>query len=97
MRQRRAAPGRHVPDDSLCRGPGNLSQAMGISLAENRLDLTTSRLRIEDRGIRIGAVVWGPRIGIRVGVDKPWRCWVEGHPGVSGSRRPRLSVVASAS
>jgi DNA-3-methyladenine glycosylase len=97
MRQRRAAPGRNVPDDSLCRGPGNLSQAMGISLAENRLDLTTSRLRIEDRGIRIGAVVWGPRIGIRVGVDKPWRCWVEGHPGVSGSRRPRLSVVASAS
>ena len=45
-------------------------QAVDRSLAENRLDLTTSRLRIEDRGIRIGAVVWGPRIGIRVGVDK---------------------------
>jgi DNA-3-methyladenine glycosylase len=86
-RRRRSSSGRPVPVTSLCRGPGNLSQALGISLAENRLDLTASRLRIEDRGIRAGAIVWGPRVGIRVGVDKAWRAWVEGHPGVSRSRR----------
>ena len=46
MRRRRArpakgrrAPGRVRPDSTLCRGPGNLTTAMGITLAENRLDL----------------------------------------------------------
>ena len=68
----------------LCRGPGNVTMAMGITLAENRLDLLGDRLYIEDRGIRVGAIAWGPRIGIRVGTDQPWRAWVIGHPSVSG-------------
>ncbi len=34
----------------LCRGPGNLTRAMGISLRRNRFDLTSGPLRIEDRG-----------------------------------------------
>jgi DNA-3-methyladenine glycosylase len=67
----------------LCRGPGNLTQALGITLAENTLDLTRSRLRIEDRGIDAGPVSWGPRIGIRVAVKRPWRCSVVGNPAVS--------------
>ena len=90
MRRRRTTAGRSVPDDALCRGPGNLSRAMGISLLENYFDMTTSRLRIEDRGFDVGAAMWGPRIGIRVGVDRPWRCWMAGHPCVSrnaGSRQ----------
>ena len=70
----------------LCRGPGNLTQAMGITLAENRLDLLSSRLRIEDHGVRVGAIAWGPRIGIRVGTDYPWRAHVANHPAVSGPR-----------
>src|SRR4029078_13348714 len=32
----------------LCRGPGNLTAALAIGLAQNRLDLTSSRLTIED-------------------------------------------------
>jgi DNA-3-methyladenine glycosylase len=68
----------------LCRGPGNVTMAMGITLAENRLDLLGDRLYIEDRGIRTGAIAWGPRIGIRVGTDQPWRACVIGHPSVSG-------------
>ena len=63
-----------------CRGPGNLTRALGITLTDNLLDLTSSRLRIEDRGHRCGRVSWGPRIGIRVGVEHPWRCWIAGHP-----------------
>jgi len=69
----------------LCRGPGNLTMAMGITLAENRVDLLGSRLFIEDRGIRLGPIAWGPRIGIRVGTEHPWRVCVAGHPAVSGS------------
>lgn len=86
MQRRRASGRRTIAEFDLCRGPGNLTRALGITLADNRLDLMTSRLRIEDRGLRVDAVSWGPRIGIRVGADRPWRCWVTGHPAVSGPR-----------
>jgi 3-methyladenine DNA glycosylase Mpg len=58
---------------------------MGITLKENRLDLLGDRLRIEDRGVLTGPIVWGPRIGIRVGVDRAWRARVNGHPAVSAA------------
>jgi DNA-3-methyladenine glycosylase len=70
----------------LCRGPGNLTMAMGITLAENRLDLLGDRLYIDDRAIAVGDVRWGPRIGINVGTASPWRAWVQGHQAVSASR-----------
>ena len=55
-RRARAAKGRRpaeggCPTSDLCRGPGNLTMAMGITLAENRLDLTGDRLFVEDRGV----------------------------------------------
>ena len=84
MEKRRAPDGRHIDVAGLCRGPGNLTRALGITLGDNLLDLTASRLRIEDRGVRIAEVQWGPRIGIRAGIDKPWRCWVADSASVSG-------------
>jgi len=87
MQRRRVSEGRSVDDHDLCRGPGNLTRALGIRIADNRLDLTGSKLSIEDRGVSIGAVARGPRIGIRVGLDRPWRCWIDGDPSVSGPRR----------
>ena len=69
----------------LCRGPGNLTLAMGITLAENRLDLVGDRLYVEDRAIGVGPIAWGSRIGISVGRDRPWRAWVKNHPAVSRS------------
>ena len=72
-------------DEQLCRGPGNLTMAMGITLRDNRLDLTKAHLFIEDRGIPSPKTAWGPRIGIRVGTDHRWRCYVVGHPAVSGT------------
>lgn len=74
---------RELPDAALCRGPGNLTMAMGITLAENRLDLSGTRLFVEDAGTRAEQVSWGPRIGIRVGTEHLWRGWVTGHPAVS--------------
>ena len=68
----------------LCRGPGNLTRALGIDLRQNRLDLTGTVLFVEDRGLDPGPVRWGPRVGIRVGVEHEWRCVVDGHPAVSG-------------
>jgi DNA-3-methyladenine glycosylase len=76
-------------DHDLCRGPGNLTMAMGVTLAENRVDLEGDRLFVEDRGLRVAPIVWGSRIGIRVGLEHHWRAWVEGHPAVSGAGRAR--------
>ncbi|MGH6690885.1 MAG: DNA-3-methyladenine glycosylase, partial [Gammaproteobacteria bacterium] len=86
MLKRRRNGTRHVQEADLCRGPGNLTRALGITLTENRLDLTNSRLSIEDRGLAPGGVSWGTRIGITRGAERPWRCWVDGHPAVSGRR-----------
>ena len=85
MKGRRALPGKNaLPQHEICRGPGNLTMAMGITLGENRLDLLGDRLYVADRGIRVGAIAWGPRIGIKVGTETPWRAWVAGNPAVSG-------------
>jgi len=89
MKERRAPGGRDVAEPDLCRGPGNLTRALGITLADNLLDLVSSRLVIEDRGFGAGDVSWGPRIGIRVGTERSWRCWITDHPAVSGSRTHR--------
>jgi DNA-3-methyladenine glycosylase len=83
MKRRRGVNG-GVPQAHLCRGPGNLTRALGITLAHNRRDLVSSELAIEDRGYAVDAVSWGPRVGIRVGTEHHWRCWVTGHPAVSG-------------
>jgi DNA-3-methyladenine glycosylase len=68
----------------LCRGPGNLTMAMGITLVDNCVDITGDRLFIEDRGACTAPILWTPRIGIRVGTDRHWRAAVAGHPSVSG-------------
>ena len=92
---RRTRPATPLPDDDLCRGPGNLTMAMAITLDDNRRDLLGQRLYIEDRGLPIGPIVWGPRIGIRVGVERPWRARLIDHPAVSG-RRGRSDGALSA-
>ena len=73
-------------DHELCRGPGNLTIALGITLAQNKLPLTRGALVIEDRGDRVEDIVWGPRVGIRVGTEHPWRAIVTGSRAVSAQR-----------
>jgi len=87
MTKRRAPDGRAIDEHDLCRGPGNLTKALGITIKDNRRDLSDSTLTIEDRGISVGRIATGPRIGIRVAVERPWRYWVEGHRAVSGHRK----------
>ena len=82
MKGRRLA-GATLGDHELCRGPGNLTMAMGITLAENRVDLSGDRLFVEDRDIHAGPIAWGPRIGIRIGTERPWRAYVRDCAAVS--------------
>ena len=90
MRRRRsAASASRVPRDdaALCRGPGNLTAALGITLAQNRVDLSGERLFIEERGLPVPEPAWSPRIGITVGADRRWRCYAAGNPHVSAGPR----------
>ena len=94
MTRRRRAVSRSGPpaiadSHDLCRGPGNLTVALGIDLRHNTADLTSGSLRVEDHGGSAPPLAWSPRIGIRVGTDSRWRCCWDGHPGVSGPGRSR--------
>ena len=76
MRRRRAtngAPPHRVTAESICQGPGNLTVAMAITLAQNLSDLQGPTLFLEDRGLSAAEVLWTPRIGIRVATERPWR------------------------
>ena len=89
MRKRRSrAPWRKgkgpVADHDLCRGPGNLTRAMGITLEDNLRSLSRGPLTIHDRDVKIGDLTWSPRIGIRVGTERPWRVSLADHHSVSG-------------
>jgi len=91
MRHRRAAGTRKRPSElsvhDLCRGPGNLTRALGITLRQNCFDLTNSALRIEDQDGRPRRVAWSRRIGINVGVEQEWRVTAADSHALSGSRR----------
>lgn len=95
MRRRRARgtgrPARAFASAELCRGPGNLTRALGISLGQNLSDLTNGPLRVEDRGMPRRTVAWTRRIGIRVGMEAPWRCIDPASEAVSGPRPGRAS------
>lgn len=94
MRRRRARRRGGVPpaDRELASGPGKLCDALSVTLAENRLDLAGSRLWIEP-GDPPAEIVWTPRVGIRVGADRFWRCLEKGSPCVSRSPLNRAGAV----
>lgn len=98
MRRRRARgtgkPAESYSTAALCRGPGNLTRALGISLRHNLRDLVSSELRIEEARLPARALGWSPRIGITVGVEPEWRCYALGSDAVS---RRRAIAAASAS
>lgn len=76
-----------VPDRDLARGPGRLARALGVSLSDDGIDVTTSDRLWLTGGDRPSKVLAGPRIGISRAVDRPWRFFVEGDPAVSSHRR----------
>ena len=67
MRRRRG----RVP---IADGPGKLCQALGIDLGDDGVDVTGGAVRIVDDGTPPPAAPRsGPRVGITVAVDRPWR------------------------
>ena len=82
--------GSGVAARALARGPGNLCAALGISMDDNGGDLfddaspVTVRLQ---RPVESDSVLRGPRVGVSVAADRPWRLFLAGHPEVSAYRR----------
>ncbi|MFL5842414.1 MAG: DNA-3-methyladenine glycosylase [Thermoleophilaceae bacterium] len=60
-------------DEDLTNGPGKLTEALGIGLDLNGVDLRDGPIRIEPRVGRPPQIVTGERIGITKAVDLPWR------------------------
>jgi DNA-3-methyladenine glycosylase len=92
MRARRRL--HEAPAWRLCRGPGALCQAMGLTRAQDGADLVGSRLRILDAALAPPSrVIRTARIGVAyAGADalRPWRFVVCESAAVSGRRSPRL-------
>lgn len=74
----------------LASGPGNLTRALGITLRDNGIDLTTGTVTIEPAGRpRDFRITTGPRIGITRAVAMPLRFWIAGNRFVSRPTRAR--------
>lgn len=75
---------------SLCSGPGRLCQALGITLAEDGVDLTAGHGLWLAPGRPIGDPVVTARIGITAAAEVPWRFVV---PGTAFASRPVVSAT----
>jgi DNA-3-methyladenine glycosylase len=86
---------RVVAERDLARGPARLCKALGITRTQDGADVcdpaSPLRVRWPDRRPALD-ISQGPRIGISVAADVPWRFWVTGDPTVSAYRphTPRL-------
>jgi DNA-3-methyladenine glycosylase len=86
--------GRVVPYRDLARGPARLCQALDIDRSLDGADVCVPdsplRMRWPDASTTGRSaerkVASGPRVGISVAAEVPWRFWIEGEPTVSAYR-----------
>jgi DNA-3-methyladenine glycosylase len=76
--------GERVPFRSLARGPACLTQALDIGRDQDGLDLR-GHLRLPSEPA--ADVARGPRVGISVAHEVPWRFWLPGERSVSAYKR----------
>lgn len=92
----RSRRGPKVLDRGLARGPATLTQALGITGADNGADLLSGgsvRLQPPSRPVAPGAVSRGPRVGVSRAAEVSWRFWITGDESVSAYKRsPRAET-----
>jgi DNA-3-methyladenine glycosylase len=76
----------------LTPGPGCVGEALGLDLGQDGIDLTRgplwiTRARSRGPGERIGR---SARIGIRAGLERPWRFFLAGPEGLDPPGRGGL-------
>ena len=83
-----------IPFRDLARGPARLCQALDIDRSLDGADVCVPdsplRMRWPEAGTTARSaerkVASGPRVGISVAAEVPWRFWIEGEPTVSAYR-----------
>ena len=91
--------GDRITERDLARGPGRLTQALGIDRRHNGADVVDGTtvdgepIHITPAGPPVAEIASGPRVGISRSVDLPWRFWIAGDRHVSAFRpgKPRRS------
>ena len=81
--------GKEKLDNTLTRGPGNLSKALGIQTIHSGLPLMDKKLFIADDGFRYKKkeIIASPRIGVDYAGEDAllhYRFYIKGNPFVSG-------------
>ena len=77
---------------NLCSGPAKFAQAFGIDKAENGLSIEDDFAIYDAPAVPKKDIASGPRIGIKAGLELPWRFYVRDSPFVShggGKRRAK--------
>ncbi|MEV0681720.1 DNA-3-methyladenine glycosylase [Actinosynnema sp. NPDC050436] len=78
----------------LAKGPARLTSVLGLAREHNGTDLTAENAAVKlYAGDPATDIRTGPRVGVAVAVDVPWRFWIDS-PAVStyrrGTRRTRV-------
>lgn len=83
--------------DRLARGPGNLGAALAIELSDGGVDLlaANSPIHLELSAVEPRFLV-GPRVGVSLAADRPWRLWLPDSRAVSAYRRSPRARAPSA-
>jgi DNA-3-methyladenine glycosylase len=89
--------GAAVPTVALARGPGNLCSALGITMADNGIDLFDPASPLILKLNEAPDPVSGPRVGVSQAADRPWRLWLAGRPEISAYRRSPRAPAPGAS
>ena len=74
----------------LCAGPGRLCQALGVTREHDGLRLDRPPFELHARDVDVD-VLAGPRIGLTVAVEEPWRYVLAGSRFLSRAA-PRPSM-----
>ena len=75
-------------DRNLARGPGRLTQALGLHPEHKGSDLLgDGPVKLEPPAELAEMIMVGPRVGVSVEADRPWRFWIGGSPFVSDYKR----------
>jgi DNA-3-methyladenine glycosylase len=83
----RSRRGRAV-DRDLARGPGRLTQALGLTAEHRGVDvLGDGPVFLEPAPEPPKLILSGPRVGVSLEADRPWRFWVAGSRYVSAYKR----------
>ena len=83
-------------DRDLARGPGRLTQALGLTAEHKGCPVFgPGPLRLEP-GRPVEPIRSGPRVGVSAEADRPWRFWLADNPYVSDYKRsPRAPALAN--